>query len=47
MMVKFLAIYESWRTLYHKRARCQARRESLDKYDIRREVSFDKDTKWN
>ena len=46
MVVKFLAIYESCKTLYRKRATYQAWGESLDKYDLRKGMSFVKDTKW-
>ena len=46
MVVKFLAIYESCKTLCRKRATYRAWGESLDKYDLRKRMSFVKDTKW-
>ena len=46
MVVKFLAIYESCKTLCRKRATYRAWGESLDKYDLRKGMSFVKDTKW-
>lgn len=43
-VLSYLASHE--RRIAIKRARYQAWRESLDKYDIRREVSSGKGTRW-